>query len=100
MVGAFNAYYILNICVMMDSIVMEKSNLRIVSNKSGLSYVMHGPIPNDFRTLNGEMVKGRHLWREKIYPRDIYISDQLYAEYTKKKFIGVDRLNFIKVTLS
>ena len=92
-------YYILNVCQMLDSIILEKSSLEAVIRPNG-SYVQaltkNGKA---WRTGKRSAVEGYHLWREKIYPSDIYISDMLYDIFMRNKFKGIDKHNFVKVDL-
>jgi len=99
------AYFIMNICKMLDSLIFEKTSLRL-SNREPV-YVFEGSRRQILRTIKGSMVENRHLWREKKYPHDygakkkyphdLYLSDDLHKLFQKKKFKGIDKHNYIKV---
>jgi hypothetical protein len=84
------SYYLLNITQTLNSVVFEKSNLRWEIAPNGKSLVQPGLNPADYRTLRKAEIKGRHLWREKVYLPDIYMSDELFNLFKLNKFTGID----------
>lgn len=93
------SYYMLNICTMLNSLIFDKTSLRLKSAGSGRSYVAESSRSAIRRTVKGSVVGNHHLWREKTYPNDIYISDALFEAFQKNKFRGIEQHNYIKVTI-
>jgi hypothetical protein len=90
-------YYLLNICQILDSLVFDKSNLHVAYTRHGDEYVVSGLSPKDYRTLCKAVIQGKHLWREKTYLSDFYISDGLYALFIKQPSKGVYHWEHMKV---
>ncbi|MBV9516557.1 MAG: hypothetical protein JO068_00415, partial [Hyphomicrobiales bacterium] len=90
------SYYLLVIGQALDSVIFEESNLRWQVTRSGSKYVQPGINPEDYRTLWKSKITAKHLWRERMYLRDIYISDQLYQKLMELKVRGIDARNYRK----
>jgi hypothetical protein len=88
-------HYILNVCVLLDSLIFEKSNLSWGAGPG--SYAISDRGADLFRTIKGRSAKGHLLWREKIYPHDFYISDEIYKFFKKNKIKGIDKHHYTKV---
>ena len=83
-------YYLLNIGQVLESVVFDRSNLRWEKTPNGEAYVQRGLNSADYRTLSKAKIERKHLWREAIYLRDIYLSDDLFKLFKLNKFKGVD----------
>jgi hypothetical protein len=91
------SYYLLIIGQALNSVIFEESNLRWQVSLGGSKYAQPGLSPRDYRTLWKSQIEGKHLWRERIYLRDIYISDQLYNKIMTINIKGIDSKNYKKV---
>jgi hypothetical protein len=93
-------YYLLNICRVLDSVVLSKSNLRTVPTGSSttLFHVTRGLDPIDYRTLKSNTKNEAHLWRERIFMEDVYISDTLRNCYKQNKLHGIAEHRMVKVS--
>ena len=69
-------YYILNICQLVNAMNLKKSNLRIETSRDGMKYITRGLERVDYRTLNGQLIRSVHIWRETLFERDYYVSDR------------------------
>jgi len=84
-------YYILRICQILNSVIFEKSNLRIERLPNGREYITSGLNKDNFMTLKKEVVAGKHLWREEILKEYFYMSDELHDIFVRRKFKGIDK---------
>jgi hypothetical protein len=89
-------FYILNVCKLLNSIILQASNLRIINAHTPYSYVQTGLNHPDFRAVQKSVIDGSHLWREQVYLRDIYISDCLYREFRDRKLKGIDKHHYVE----
>jgi hypothetical protein len=90
------SYYLLVIGQALDSVIFDESNLRWQVSLGGDKYVESGLNPKDYRTLWKSKIEGKHLWREKIYLNDIYISDYLHDKLMLLNIKGIDASNYKK----
>jgi hypothetical protein len=91
------SYYLLNVCQICNSLVPEKSNFRVANTPNGMEYWSRVPGLKNYRTIRKSDVEGKHLWREKLYRDDLYMSDDLYAACRKQKIIGINDTVCVKV---
>jgi hypothetical protein len=91
-------YFILNVCTLLDSLNLSRSNIEIVWLDEDIFYVTGSEKP-EIRTLDSSKIGSYHLWREKMCKTEIYISDNLFSLFRKKKSKGITSYHFVKVNV-
>lgn len=81
------SYYIMQLRTRVDSIIVEKSSITVhvyESGKKGYTGLNYG----DYRTLRRKDVGDRKIWVEKMFPEHIFMSDDFYAEFSRRGMSG------------
>jgi hypothetical protein len=81
-------YYIMQLRTVINSIIIEKSSIQTHKHDFGVTSHTHTGV-GDYRTLRGEVVNGRGVWREELFGKHIFFSDSFYEEYLRRKLSGL-----------
>ena len=81
-------YYIMQLQTIINSIIVEKSSIKIHKHDSGITSYTFTRV-GDYRTLRGEVVNGRGVWMEELFIEHIFFSDGFYEEYLRRKLSGL-----------
>lgn len=91
-------FFILNVCQLLDSIIVEKSDFKIVESRRGELRAIGGLKRLKEITLDRNIIAGHKLWRESIYRRYIFISDAVYESFKKCKLKGIQEHQYVRAS--
>lgn len=87
-------YFLINICQRISAVDALKSGYKFVDDGRGGKAALKPAGPNP-RIVRKASIHGMHLWREDIFPREMYMSDGLVSELKDLRIKGIDRHNFV-----
>lgn len=92
-------YFLLNICQVLDSIVIEKSSFNFIAGEYSNIFVTKDKSSQVRRTVKGDKIFNKQVWREAVYMKEFYISDHIFSEFQKFNAKGIDKRFYVKLEL-